>query len=259
MSQWLRREIWLVIGFINHLQAVTTNNYYTVAALHNLQSLHTNLFSLSALSSRVYNTGAIAVSLNHTLPILHTNTVFKSHVKSSQADFLYLYCHMAVQTSSPGCNFTSNKQYLYFVPINGTVGSNDNGKREWTLMDANRQRNRIALKNTKRCHFHRHISRVHRPGIEQGTSKKTIQLYQTELCQGRVWCSHVILNRRNVSGIRIVLKYTHTVIWYPEFRKTAPYSFVWVSVHEYPLSTGRFLRQINISIYRLSSIIPLTD
>jgi hypothetical protein len=36
-------------GFINHLQVVTTINYYTVAVLHNLQSLQTNLFSLSAL------------------------------------------------------------------------------------------------------------------------------------------------------------------------------------------------------------------
>jgi hypothetical protein len=63
----------LVIGFINHIQVVTTINYYTIAALqitvqgqdfmahplhthahahayaHNLQSLHTNLFSLSTL------------------------------------------------------------------------------------------------------------------------------------------------------------------------------------------------------------------
>jgi hypothetical protein len=39
----------LVIGFINNLQVVTTINYYTIAALHNVQSLHTNLFGLSAL------------------------------------------------------------------------------------------------------------------------------------------------------------------------------------------------------------------
>jgi hypothetical protein len=37
------------IGFINNLQVVTTINYNTVAGLHNLQSLHTNLFSLSPL------------------------------------------------------------------------------------------------------------------------------------------------------------------------------------------------------------------
>jgi hypothetical protein len=46
VSQWLERWFELVIGFINHLQVVTTNNYYTIAYLHNLQSLHTNLLSL---------------------------------------------------------------------------------------------------------------------------------------------------------------------------------------------------------------------
>jgi hypothetical protein len=39
----------LVIGFINNLQVVATINFYAVATLHDLQSLHTNLFSLSAL------------------------------------------------------------------------------------------------------------------------------------------------------------------------------------------------------------------
>jgi hypothetical protein len=36
-------------GFINNLQVVTTISYYTIAALYNLQSLHTKLFSLSPL------------------------------------------------------------------------------------------------------------------------------------------------------------------------------------------------------------------
>jgi hypothetical protein len=49
VSQWLRCRFGLVIGFINNLQDVTTINYYTIAALHNVQSLHTNFFSLSAL------------------------------------------------------------------------------------------------------------------------------------------------------------------------------------------------------------------
>jgi hypothetical protein len=49
MSQWLKMGFRLVIVFINHLQVVTTINYYTIAALNNLQSLRTNLFSLSAL------------------------------------------------------------------------------------------------------------------------------------------------------------------------------------------------------------------
>jgi hypothetical protein len=49
MYQWLRRGFELVIGFIDNLQVVTTINYNTIADLHNLQSLHTNLFSLSPL------------------------------------------------------------------------------------------------------------------------------------------------------------------------------------------------------------------
>jgi hypothetical protein len=55
---WVTKDgFGLVIGFINNL---TTINYYTIADLHNLQSLHANLFSLSALvftdlSHRNYN------------------------------------------------------------------------------------------------------------------------------------------------------------------------------------------------------------
>jgi hypothetical protein len=40
---WLKTGIQFVIGFINHLQVVTTINYYTIAALHILQPSHTNL------------------------------------------------------------------------------------------------------------------------------------------------------------------------------------------------------------------------
>jgi hypothetical protein len=39
----------MVIGFIDNLQAVTINNYYTIADLHNLQSLHTNILSVFPL------------------------------------------------------------------------------------------------------------------------------------------------------------------------------------------------------------------
>jgi hypothetical protein len=35
--------------FNNNLQVVTSVNYYNIAALHNLQSLHTNILSISAL------------------------------------------------------------------------------------------------------------------------------------------------------------------------------------------------------------------
>jgi hypothetical protein len=51
----------LVIGFINHLQLVTTNNYYTVPDLHNLQSLHYNLLSLLSL---VFTIRFLATDLN---------------------------------------------------------------------------------------------------------------------------------------------------------------------------------------------------
>jgi hypothetical protein len=48
---WVTKDgFGLVIGFINNLQVVTTINYYTIAALPNLQSLLTNLLSLSALA-----------------------------------------------------------------------------------------------------------------------------------------------------------------------------------------------------------------
>jgi hypothetical protein len=38
-----------LIGFIGYLQVVSTINYYNSAALHNVQSLHTNLLSLFPL------------------------------------------------------------------------------------------------------------------------------------------------------------------------------------------------------------------
>jgi hypothetical protein len=49
LSQWLRREFGLVIGFTYNLHVVAEINYYTVVALRNIHSLHTNLFSFSAL------------------------------------------------------------------------------------------------------------------------------------------------------------------------------------------------------------------
>jgi hypothetical protein len=43
VSQWLKTGFGLVIGFINNLQVVTRNYSYTIAVLHNFQSLHNNL------------------------------------------------------------------------------------------------------------------------------------------------------------------------------------------------------------------------
>jgi hypothetical protein len=45
----IKTRFGLVIGLIGYLQVVTTNNYNIIADLHNLQSLNTNLLSLSAL------------------------------------------------------------------------------------------------------------------------------------------------------------------------------------------------------------------
>jgi hypothetical protein len=60
-----------IIAFvlINILQVVTAINYDTIAALHNLQSLHTDRFYLH-YSSRTYHTAVITVSLNYALQIL---------------------------------------------------------------------------------------------------------------------------------------------------------------------------------------------
>jgi hypothetical protein len=77
MFGWLETEFGLLIGFINHLQVVTTINYYTIAGLHNLQSPHANLLSLAAVVFNVFS-----LTESHT-----SNKAFNSHNKSSLADF----------------------------------------------------------------------------------------------------------------------------------------------------------------------------
>jgi hypothetical protein len=88
----------LVIGFIDHSHVITTNKYNTVTDFHTTKysalvfSVYFHGSSLSVSWQRIYNTGTIKVSLNYTLPISlydSPHKVFKSHVKSSQADFLY--------------------------------------------------------------------------------------------------------------------------------------------------------------------------
>jgi hypothetical protein len=87
----------LVSRFIGYSPVVTTNNCNTITDFHTTK--HSSLISSVYLheSSRIYNTGTIKVSVNHTLPIpLHSSTrnVFKPRVKSSQADFLYSSIHL---------------------------------------------------------------------------------------------------------------------------------------------------------------------
>jgi hypothetical protein len=56
-----------VIGFINNPQVVTRITYYTIAGLHNLQSLHANLLSLSvAVSTYLQHGSYTSLSELHT-------------------------------------------------------------------------------------------------------------------------------------------------------------------------------------------------
>jgi hypothetical protein len=62
-----KTQVWMGIAFIGYIQIVTTNNYNTTAALHNLQSLHTNLFSLSALVlTDLYHRNYKSLTKSHT-------------------------------------------------------------------------------------------------------------------------------------------------------------------------------------------------
>jgi hypothetical protein len=50
-----RHNFGLVIGFIGSLQVITTNNYNTIADLHNLQSLHMSLLVKSSQADFMYS------------------------------------------------------------------------------------------------------------------------------------------------------------------------------------------------------------
>jgi hypothetical protein len=86
--------------FIEHSQVVDTAKYNTVTDFHTrnhstlVYSVYFHLSSLSVSWQRIYNTGTIKVSLNHTLPIslyYSTHKFFKSYVKSSQVDFYFFF------------------------------------------------------------------------------------------------------------------------------------------------------------------------
>jgi hypothetical protein len=76
--------------FIGSSPVVTTNNYYTIADLHSLQSLHTNLLSLFPLVftirflAQIYNTFTVKRSSNHTLILLpiYDDSVLKFNLQS---------------------------------------------------------------------------------------------------------------------------------------------------------------------------------
>jgi hypothetical protein len=98
--QWLRCRFGLVIGFIGYLQVVTTINYNTVPDFHTTK--HSTLFSSVYLhwSSRIYNTGTIKVSLNHTFPISLCYSIHMGHA-IAQAISRWLPT-AAARGSSPG-------------------------------------------------------------------------------------------------------------------------------------------------------------
>jgi hypothetical protein len=79
MSPSLEAGLGSVIGFINHLQVVTTTKYNTVTDFHNtnhstlIYSVYFHQSSLSVPRQRIYNTLIVNKSSNHTLS-LHTST-----------------------------------------------------------------------------------------------------------------------------------------------------------------------------------------
>jgi hypothetical protein len=98
--------------FFGSSPVVTTNNYYTIADLHNLQSLHTNLLCPNLYSTNLHNsltapirTALVPISFStaNSLQIsLHysTHKVFKSHVKVSTRLLLNSYRLLAAADSS---------------------------------------------------------------------------------------------------------------------------------------------------------------
>jgi hypothetical protein len=78
------------LDLLTTYRSLSTIKYNSVTDFHTTK--HSTLLASVYLHSRIYNTGTITVSLNHTLPIplrYSTHKVLKSHVKSSQADFFY--------------------------------------------------------------------------------------------------------------------------------------------------------------------------
>jgi hypothetical protein len=70
---WLEKGLGSVIGFINHLQVVTTTKYNTVTDFHNtnhstlIYSVYFHQSSLSVSWQRIYNTLTLTKSSKHTL------------------------------------------------------------------------------------------------------------------------------------------------------------------------------------------------
>jgi hypothetical protein len=117
---WLRRGFWSVIGFIEYLLVITTIMFYTIY-------YHSTPISSVCLhySSPIYNTGTIKVSINYTLPIpLHysTHKVFKSHMKSSQADLFNSSVLLVQICSLLACLFACFCRYYSLITVLNWLG-----------------------------------------------------------------------------------------------------------------------------------------
>jgi hypothetical protein len=87
-----------MIGFISTLVTISLNHIYyrqysAIADLHTFQFTDAYAPGFPVFTSRLLatdlRTETITISLDYTLQVRHINKVFKSHVKSSQADLLY--------------------------------------------------------------------------------------------------------------------------------------------------------------------------
>jgi hypothetical protein len=110
----------LVIGFINRLQLVTTNNYNTVPDLHNLQLLHYNLLSLFPI---VFTIRFLSTDLNTGII---TDSHFKYHctksllitINTAMPLFLHfmVHCYTHTHLSSPGNAIKTQELALQITP-----------------------------------------------------------------------------------------------------------------------------------------------
>jgi hypothetical protein len=96
-------------GFIGSSPVITTNNYYIIADIHNLQPLHTNLLSLFPLVFTVNK------SSNHTLILLliYDDSVLQFNLQSdlNPSYRLSLYRH--------GTDHIENSLHCYVTPLLG--------------------------------------------------------------------------------------------------------------------------------------------
>jgi hypothetical protein len=82
----LKTPLGLLIGLFNNLPIVTTINYYTVAGLHTLQTLHNNLFTLPSVVFTYSQRGSYPSPIESHTPnitvLQYSHRILKTHNKS---------------------------------------------------------------------------------------------------------------------------------------------------------------------------------